>query len=179
VQASRIDDVEHGKIEGLLYVELIIECKNTTAPFVLVGETIPNHWFADSIFLSFDPLRLNFPGRQGWSLETRLPLKRPRPPSAEESFIGNQLLRMNRQSGTWRADNSAVYDSILYPLAKASNHYWREITEGDEDFDKNAPWKPPYPYLAYLIPVIVTAGPVYTVDAVSDEAKHLVPSGLD
>jgi hypothetical protein len=86
---------------------------------------------------------------------------------------------MNRQSGTWRADNSAVYDSILYPLAKASNHYWREITEGDEDFDKNAPWKPPYPYLAYLIPVIVTAGPVYTVDAVSDEAKHLVPSGLD
>src|SRR5260370_623597 len=100
-----------------------------------------------------------------------LPHKLPQPPSAEESFMGNQLLRMNRQSGAGRADNSAIYDSILYPLAKASNHRWKEITEGDEEFDPNAPWEPPYPYLAYLIPVIVTAGLVYTVDAVSAEPK--------
>jgi hypothetical protein len=89
VQASRLDDVEHEKIAGLVHIDLIIECKNTTAPFVLVGQTIPGHrWLSYSVFLSFDPLRLKFPGKNP-PLEYYL--GRLQVPSAEESFVGTSF----------------------------------------------------------------------------------------
>nr|BFE76700.1 hypothetical protein GCM10020092_100010 [Actinoplanes digitatis] len=36
-----------------------------------------------------------------------------------DGFVGNQLIRMNLQGGRWRATNDGVFDSIIYPLAKA------------------------------------------------------------
>jgi hypothetical protein len=169
VLASIFEDIQHGQLDALLAVDLIVECKNTPAPFVLVGETIPNHWFSDPAFLSFDPLTLQFPRASGRSVWSELGLRRLRPPSKDEEFIGNQLVRMNLKNRAWRADNNAIYDSILYPLTKAKDYQWKSITEGNDYGAK--PWENPCPYLAYLIPVIVTAGPIYTVDAVSDDAK--------
>jgi hypothetical protein len=78
---------------------------------------------------------------------------------------------MSRKGGGWQADNSSIYDSILYPLAKAKDYQWKSISEPDEYQDNEPPWAAPAPYIAYLIPIIVTSGPVYTVDALSDEAE--------
>lgn len=134
----------------------------------LWGEVNEEYQVSRPIFLSFDPFSLNFPGgRYPHSMEAELDLPLS---SGSEVFTGSQLLRMNRQNGEWRADNSSVYDSILYPLAKARDRLWDILTTGRAAGEVK-PWESPCPYVAYLLPVIVTAGPIYTVDAVTEEAK--------
>ena len=167
VYAVRDEDFEVGKMSPLISVSLVVECKNTPNPFVVIGEKVADYWFTDPVLLSFDPIPYLYPDAQVSSLGGQL--RGPRPP-AEDSFMGSQLLRMSRKNGNWQADNNAVYDSILYPLAKAVDYEWKSITEIDLEA-KNTPWIVPTPYVAYLIPVIVTSGPVYTVDACGDEAE--------
>jgi hypothetical protein len=148
-------------------MKLIIECKNTENPFVIIGESGQNERHpSDTSILSFDPFS-----------EFRFPKKLPHETVYNElhlgtlpgfrgsyDFIGHQLVRMNRQNGSWKADNGSVYDSILYPLAKA----WQHSVRNTEVANKEDPhWD--LPYLDYLIPVIVTSGPVIAVDASGDE----------
>jgi len=65
---------------------------------------------------------------------------------------------------SWKADNGSVYDSILYPMAKAWQHNVKDTEKANEE---DPDWD--LPYLDYLIPVIVTSGPVITVDASHDD----------
>ena len=129
---------------------LIIECKNSSGPFILIGDHGQDYpWVNESILISFDPFTLKFSKRKGETLERRLKLGDLTGLSTLAEFTGYQLLRLNRQSGNWKADNSAIYDSILYPLAKAVKHkrdeHLKDFTEGNgED------WK--YPTLSTYFP---------------------------
>jgi len=73
---------------------------------------------------------------------------------------------MRRQGGKWQATNDSIYDSIVYPLAKAVQNARTEIgvREG-----KDAPdWY--LPTFTYIFPVLVTAGNIFTVEVVPDDA---------
>jgi hypothetical protein len=150
-----------------LMAELIIECKNSPNPFVLVGERGHHKFYRnESVFISFDPLGLKFPNcKPGESVDDVLRLQHLPGSISKDDFIGYQLVRMHRQSGNWRADNSSIYDSILYPLAKAWQYSILQ-RQDDEEVDEVPLWNSPF--IEFIFPIIVTAGPVYAVNVGDD-----------
>jgi hypothetical protein len=188
-------DITRPPVEIVLTGELIIECKNSFNPFVLVGERGQDRsYYDDSVMLSFDPLYLEFPGAKPHnSIRANLKLARLPGSAGLEEFVGYQLIRMNQQNNIWRADNTGIYDSILYPLAKAWRYRIRANTvepqesaeedEGDEIEEAEAEYEeeeeeeersfPDWDFLSlsYFFPIIVTAGPVFTVDVTGQEPE--------
>ncbi len=153
----------------MVTITLIIECKNNSSPFVLIGDHgQESPWPRDLMVISFDPFALGFSNKNYSKIEYEAKLNRiPGLPSGKD-FTGRQLLRLNRQGGDWKADNNAVYDSILYPLAKASQFHMDYLAREAED-DPEEHWQ--YPGIRIILPVIVTSGPIYTVDATDDDLK--------
>ena len=161
-------DAKRQPVDITISAELIIECKNSSGPFVLVGDHGEDFvGMDDNVILSFDPLRLNFPKAMHKAVEYDLHLDALPGAPVKDDFTGYQLLRINRQNGAWKADNNAVYDSILYPLAKALFHRVDVNNEDDENVELQ--WR--YPFLTYLFPIIVTSGQVFTVDVTSGEPE--------
>ena len=160
-------------VKIMINAELIIECKNSSGPFVLIGdhgEDFP--WLNESVALSFDPLQLNFPKAADATVESNLKLDRVPGMATVDEFTGYQLLRLNRQNSVWKADNNAVYDSILYPLAKAWQHQLKlneeELQEEIKE-SETGDWK--YPSLTYMFPIIVTSGQIFVVDVTSGQPE--------
>lgn len=148
-----------------IFAELIIECKNTPNPFVLVGREERKHGGTYTFWSEFDPLALKFGSYYRW---TQYELKFSTLPgsAADANFIGSQLLRLDRQSGSWRANNDGVYDSIVYPLAKAQ--VWRH---GDDLVDTEMAAELRNPCFNFLYPLLVTTGPVFTVTVTGAETR--------
>ena len=82
-------------------------------------------------------------------------------------FIGRQLVKMYRKDGKWQSTNQFIYDSIIYPLAKAAES--ERVFEEDSSSDSEVqPWY--LPTFTYILPVLVTAGTIYTVDVMSGDS---------
>jgi hypothetical protein len=154
----------------ILDIYMIIECKSGTNPFILVGEhgQDPIIW-DDSIDVSFDPLLFDFSEKQHSSIRHELGLETFPGSYAREDFVGRQLLRMNRQGSTWKADNNSIYDSILYPLAKAWRHEVDYVRQDGAESNKPRTWE--FPLITYIFPVIVTAGPIFAVDVTGNDLE--------
>ena len=150
--------------------KLIIECKNSSAPFILIGDRQAELPYIDnSVILTFDPLRLKFPKAPMKLARLELNLEHLAGSIMDDEFTGYQLLRLVRQNKVWKADNNAIYDSILYPLAKAWSYTIdrvRQDKEEDEEQHGIEPWR--FPWLYYFFPIVVTSGQLFVVD-VSDE----------
>jgi hypothetical protein len=160
-------------VDLILMIDLIIECKSGLNPFILIGERNQNPVFVDdAINLSFDPYSLAFKEKRYNRVRYDLRLESLPGTWRKEDFVGYQLVRMHQQSGNWRADNNAVYDSILYPLAKAWQHWVKEMKR--EEQSDPPEWQ--YPAVSYVIPIIVTAAPVFTVD-VTEESPVVMEVG--
>jgi hypothetical protein len=124
--------------------------------------------FDDSVILTFDPLRLRFPKAPMKLARLELKLEHLAGSIMEDEFTGYQLLRLVRQNKVWKADNNAIYDSILYPLAKAWSYTVdraRKDKKEDEERYGIEPWR--YPWIYYFFPIVVTSGQLFVVD-VSD-----------
>ncbi|MFI2648801.1 hypothetical protein [Micromonospora fulviviridis] len=148
-----------------IFAELLIECKNTPNPFVLVGREERKPGGTYTYWAEFDPLTLKFGNQYRW---TNYQLKFSSLPgsAADAGFIGSQLLRLDRQSGNWRASNDGVYDSIVYPLAKAQ--VWRY---GEDMVETGRAEELGNPCFNFLYPVLVTTGPVFTVTVDKAETR--------
>jgi hypothetical protein len=86
----------------------------------------------------------------------------------EDEFTGRQLLRLARQNKVWKADNNAIYDSILYPLAKAWSYTIDQVQKDkQEDEERHGIERWRFPWLYYFFPIVVTSGQLFVVD-VSD-----------
>ncbi|SBT41860.1 hypothetical protein GA0070621_1345 [Micromonospora narathiwatensis] len=137
--------------------DIIVECKNTDNPFIVVGRDVAPEaalYRFDNVYVPvFDPLRLGWnrgPYSAAFLLNSGSLLGR----AFEGGFEGNQLVRLNRQSGKWRADNNSVYDSIVMPLIKATVSLMEKPSYEPED---------EHPTYHLYFPILVTNGPVYTV----------------
>lgn len=137
---------------------VLVECKNYSPPLVIIGKRNTHPSFpVDTTYVSFDPLKLFFPRRQ-YDILSQLKLQDACPDDQIGQFTGYQLVRMDRKSGNWVADNSSIYDSALYPLVKARQH---EINKNDFNRSDHDQWE--YPAIIYYFPVLLTAGEVFTV----------------
>ena len=137
---------------------VIMECKNYSNPLVLIGskddrEALP----IDTVQVTFDPLDFKFPSSSGRSILTKLGLRRARRDGQIGTFVGSQLVRMDRKSSKWTADNSSIYDGILYPLLKARQYEIKRNNESGSQF----PWE--HPWIFYYFPILLTAGEIHTV----------------
>lgn len=142
-----------------------VECKNTEDPLLLIGpEDFSRGYYANVFKSDFDPLSL------GWEGESR-PYNTANflrfyniPGNPQEArFTGNQLVKMNRQSGKWRADNSGIFDGVTYPLAKISHHMAKK--------DESVPDEDLVPSYTLLSCILVTSGPLYAVAVGAEESS--------
>jgi hypothetical protein len=170
VFASIVRYVSRKPEELAITARLIIECKNNSAPFVLIGNLVKNFpHFDDSVILTFDPLRLRFPKAPLRLAKLELHLDHLAGSIMEDEFTAYQLLRLVRQNKVWKAGNNAIYDSILYPLAKAWSYTIDRVRKDKEEDEKRhgiESWR--FPWLYYFFPIVVTSGQLFVLD-VSDE----------
>jgi hypothetical protein len=69
------------------------------------------------------------------------------------------MTRLERKA-EWIADNRGIFDSLTYPLAKATQHYRRQPRTGRVVHDRTRDWAS----IEFLYPMVVTSAPLYKVD---------------
>jgi hypothetical protein len=149
--------------------KVLVECKNYSNPVVMIGRRkstreLPS---VDTCFTDFDPLDLMVSESEHMSLLELLDLACGAKDGQTEIFTGNQLVHMNRKKGGWSAENSAIHDSVQYPLLKVREHELELIRRDDAV----PPWK--YPSIFYFFPVLLVSGTVYTVAVSETEEPHI------
>jgi hypothetical protein len=162
-------DYEVDRTELAVLATVLIECKNTANPYLVLG-TNKEHWDAldESIVVSFDPLNFDFRDKAKISIVSELDLLRVPGDDRKNLFVGHQLLQMNRKNGTWQADNSSVHDSILYPLFKARQYHISRNSNATNKKEHNIErWE--WPSITYFYPVLLTTADIFAV-AVNDRA---------
>lgn len=156
-------------------VDVIVECKKTAAPFVVVGRgTIAPARDTNS---RWNPPEADFwvgrefsspvPGGGGSSYRTS-PWKWlgfPELPGSldREEFVGSQLLRMDRTHGAWKATNNQIFDSVVVPMSKALKAFQQRNPHqsGGRVFNKQLDWA----HASVSFPVLVTTAELFQIDA--------------
>jgi hypothetical protein len=170
IVASAYNNIQHDNLAKIIVnATLLIECKNYSDPLVIIGQSNDFRFHNNGPVITFDPLLFDFSDRNPenyggiylglgmWKL----------PSHTTEGFIGRQLVKMYRKDGKWQSTNQSIYDSIIYPLAKAAES--ERALEEDSSSDSEAqPWY--LPTFTYIFPVLVTAGTIYTVDVMSGDS---------
>jgi hypothetical protein len=156
---AEIQTAESGTGEISAYGTVLIECKNYSNPVALIGKESFESWApVDTCFPTFDPFSFGYPRRRAnIPIHHRLGLQRGVADGQAEIFTGNQIVLMSRKQNKWVAENSSVYDSVLYPLLKARQY---EVTSQSEQ-PVEVPWI--NPGVSYCFPVLLVSGDVYTV----------------
>jgi hypothetical protein len=167
IVASVHNNIQHNnRAKVIINATLLIECKNYSDPLVIIGQGNDFRFHNDGPVITFDPLLFEFSDRSPetyggvysglgiWKLSSH----------ATRGFIGRQLVKMYRKDGKWQSTNQSIYDSIIYPLAKAAESE-RALEEDSASDSAVQPWY--LPTFTYIFPVLVTAGTIYTVDVMS------------
>ena len=150
---------------------IVAECKNYSDPLIVIGRSEEASFYRARPIITFDPLLIEFPNRHPETkgeLDRVLSL-RSLPSHNTKGFIGSQLIRMHRQGGSWQATNDSIYDAIIYPLSKAVK---AEEAETLQNIEEEA-WI--LPSFIYYIPILVTAGTIFTVDVIEDQTPAVAP----
>lgn len=147
---------------------LIVECKKYDDPLLILGEE--DTFYGTNVVLSFDPPELGFPQPLTEHIIYKL-THWENDETYRPFFIGTQLIKMRRQNGKWMANNEAVYDSIVYPLAKATARQGERLRANADRGDSQSA-RITYklaPTLDYLFPILITSGDIYTVNVTGNE----------
>jgi hypothetical protein len=158
-------------------VRVLAECKQTENPYVLIGRApsaaASRELRAEHIFrfrtvevgrenISADSYRLiQVPPHRYLGLD-RLPVS-----PWKKDFEANQMTRLERRGGDWRASNDGIFNSLIYPLAKATTHF-RKRHSGDGIHRVGQD----YAHTEFIYPVVVTSAPVYVLDM---DSRPLTP----
>lgn len=152
-------------------VEVIAECKQSTMPYVLIGGgSTPYAQERDRLEQQFrfarvvtDVEDLGGGRRRLHSVRAREYLRLDQLPGNpwEPRFLATQMTRLDRKK-TWLADNRGIFDSLVYPLAKALTHFRAEVRSrmSSGDHVPGQEWAA----VTFYYPVIVTSAPLFAVD---------------
>jgi hypothetical protein len=155
------------------FVELIVECKNNSNPFVFI--TRPKN--ERDRFSS--PAEFSYPVRY----EMRKDLGGGRAMSRQRDAFFHlgfdavhhehhraskavQFCRIDRKGGGWHANHGGLYDAIFYPMAKAVTARRAELPKNSDE------WK----YFWFFFPLVVTSGELLGVDSSDPDA---IPEARD
>lgn len=162
----RVAHNKNGKLSAFL--QLIVECKNNTNPFVFIGR--PKNE-ADSLYA---PQELVFP-ITNYEARQLIELNRTWIRKKEAFFhLGFdkvhydfaadmkavQFCQISRKAKNWQANHGGLYDSIFYPMAKALTALKGEVPKGTRPDE----WR----YFWFFVPMVVTSGDIYYLDSTDD-----------
>jgi hypothetical protein len=161
------------KMHLTVSARVIAECKQSAMPYVVVARPMPE-WRrrrqpTEHVlrFRTIETGRVDIGGgstqiksEPAW---TWLGLdKLPGSPS-QDPLRGVHLVRLDRRK-TWEAENSAIFTSLVYPLAKALKSFQNGMESSERGpgnpVSKNLPAQ-----VVLHFPVVVTSAPVYVIDA--------------
>lgn len=155
-------------------VRFLVECKQSSQPYVGVGHDLPSHRLSRvpeehvmprasfEVPLRGDPTRIRF--EQAWN---HLGLDRVARAHRDSAFRVTQLTRLDRaKGGAWSANNEGVFNSLVYPLAKALQASKKEASPPRP---ASAGARTGWAHVALHFPVVLLSCPLYVVDATATE----------
>jgi hypothetical protein len=150
-------------------IRCLVECKQSSNPYVLIGKPTDDFertrprleevYRFDEVVVLREPLggsakRLHHQDARTYIGLTDLP-EAP----WNHGFLANQMTRLERKA-EWIADNRGIFDSLVYPLAKATQHFRSQRRTGRVVHDRTRDWAS----IQFLYPMVVTSTPLYKVD---------------
>lgn len=144
------------------FVELIVECKNSSNALVFVSrtknqvdrETVPSEWRFPMTYKMTRDLgsgRSEFREASGFfhlgfdQVHYRY----------KQLFKAVQFCRIDRKGSAWHANHAGLYDAIFYPIAKAVRFRLDQVPKSSDT------WK----YLWLVFPIVVTKSDLFLVDS--------------
>jgi hypothetical protein len=154
---------------------ILAECKQSSMPYVLVGgpakpyelgrDRLEQHYRFPRVEVEREELgggkaRLHsVRGREYLGLD-RIPGN-----PWEPGFLASQMTRLDRKK-KWVADNRGIFDSLVYPLAKALTHFRSQSNRSSYVHHRvGQEWAS----IDFYYPIIVTSAVLFTVDATASE----------
>ncbi|MFZ1427391.1 MAG: hypothetical protein WAS21_11520 [Geminicoccaceae bacterium] len=147
------------------YIEIIIECKNSSNPFVFIARP------KNQVDKKRPPQEFVFPYKyeMNKALGGGRGLIREVPAfnhlgfdqiytEHKNAWKAVQFCRIDRKGSGWHANHGGLYDAIFYPMAKAITARKAEIPKRTVRPDE---WK----YFWFFFPVVVTSGDLMIIDS--------------
>ena len=160
----------------MVTARFLVECKQSANPYVGVGRTFPQRRFRENPTqhtLPMSHVGVDVPGQMfksnvpAW---TALGFELVAADHGDTNFRVTQLTRLDREKGgIWSASNSAIFTSLVYPLAKALRasqgrpNAWPAMRVPDGR--KRTGWLD----FGLHFPVVLISCPLYVIDATDSE----------
>lgn len=160
-------------------VRFLVECKQSSNPYVGVGYELPEHRFRQAPaehVLALDTVRVPMDQANGtyrmspaWTHFGFDVLARNH---RESNFRVNQLTRLDHaKGGAWSASNDGVFTSLVYPLAKALDASKKDAAVAAPAGSRGAVNRVGWTGFALHFPVVLLSCPLYIVDATQTEPQ--------
>ncbi len=163
-------------------VHFLIECKQSSMPYVGVGQTLPEWQFKQPTQhkLPAEELRFNLSGREAYRLLPAwgaLGFDEVAKRHGEKRFRASQLTRLERtKGGAWSANNSGIFTSLVFPLAKAIRAVQKDHVGIAGAGDRTA--RDRWVYFDLAFPAVVTSAELIVVDTSSRESVITRPGWM-
>lgn len=154
-----------------VFVWLLSECKATSAPFAVMTRPLSRYHRGQAPEEFVFPVprfetdhRKNEKGLNTWHEEAAfyfLKLQEHYWPWTDE-HRGVSIVRLHRSKGDWRADNTGVFDSLVYPLAKALKAFRAPFLTG-----RSHPGPEDWKSIVLFVPMVVVTSRLFCVDGTS------------
>lgn len=146
------------------YVELLVECKNSSNPFVFIARPkneMDKHRRPEEFLF---PFQYRMKKDLGGGRSTIQELAAFNHLGFDKIFNAQirpwkavQFCRIDRNGKNWHANHGGLYDAMFYPMAKALDARRKEVPKGTQPGD----WR----YIWLFFPIIVTSGDLFIVDS--------------
>jgi hypothetical protein len=151
-------------------VNLLIECKATSAPFAFLTRSLPPLVRQGEEFI----FTYHTPGAD--RSESKVASGGSEPAFAalglEKHYWATRdptravhVSRLDRQSGSWSAKNTGIFDSITYPMAKALRAFKAPFLNPNHGYDPVHDWC----WTTLFLPVAVIGSKLFAVDGTVDD----------
>jgi hypothetical protein len=160
-------------------MHLLIECKQTHAPFAFLTRPVPRrHRPPEEVLITLHSREEKYE-EDGRQLIRKISTFESLGLAdlywgATNNVKAVHISRLDRKSGEWRADNTGVFDSLTWPLAKALRAFKAPFRNRNRGFDPRSDAA----FVMFFIPIVVVPSKLYTVDGtardpVAREVDHV------
>lgn len=153
-------------------MRLLVECKQSSLPYVAIGQQLPDWRFKENPTQHVLPVRslpVRKEGPRTWSESAweALGFRALAAEMGETTFRATQLTRLDRRGSGWTASNAGIFTSLVFPLAKALRASQKGITS--RDYTPAPTRRDSYLDFALHFPVVLIGCPLYVVDASKED----------
>jgi hypothetical protein len=162
---KRVAHDDQAKLSAI--VELIVECKNSSNPFVFIArpknEIDKRARPQEFVFPYQYVMKKDLGGGRGMSREVpafnHLGFDEVYA-EHQNAWKAVQFCRIDRKGNGWHANHSGLYDAIFYPMAKAIVARKKDVPP----VTRAAEWR----YFWLFFPLVVTSGDLFLIDSAAE-----------